>query len=84
MASFRQEGRVCLLDSFLDRRRFHRTVIDKKKNRSLFDMVIGVACPARCLEAPFIITDIEFDELIGNGATMYLAYAVHGARVRWD
>lgn len=58
-------------------------MVDEQKDGSLFDMVVGVARPARCLETPVIITDIKFDQFIRNGAAMYLADAVHGARIRW-
>ena len=82
VATLREIGGVSLLYSLFDRRGFHRAMIDEKEKSCLLDVVVGITRPARSLEAPFLITNLELDQLIGDSTSMNLADAVNGASIR--
>ena len=80
--TFREIGRVSLLYSLFDRRRLHRAMVDEEEKGCLLDIVICITRPARSREPPFFVTDLEFNELIGNSTSMDLADAIDGPGIR--
>lgn len=84
MASFGEEGRVQLLDCLLYRRRFDGTMVDEEKDGRLLDVVVGVAGPSGCLEAPLLVTDSELEKLVRHSTAVDVANAVDGGSIRRD
>ena len=77
MAAFGEEYGVCLLKGLFDCHRLDSAVVDEEEDRSLFNVIVGVAGPAQGFEAPCVVADGKLDELVRDSASMDLSDAIH-------
>ena len=56
-------------------------MIDEKQDGCFLDVVVCVACPARCLEPQLGITDLELNKLVGYSSSMNLTDSIRCACV---
>ena len=57
-------------------------MVDEEEECGLLDMVVGIARPASSLKSPFVVTDLELNQLIRNSTSMDLADTINSASIR--
>ena len=56
-------------------------MVDEEKYCGSLDIVVCVGRPARCLEAPLVITDSELNQLVCHSTAMYLPDTVDSGSI---